>query len=130
MNGKELITTYPLATEVVREWFLDKMGKSIKADEVPDDFKEYIKRQGISDYMVESIIDTHPRNLFDIFDENNIYIDIRVCRIHKTDVVFIYKILSGDSKGFSIEFYSHRKDAEQVAVCDAFKLLNEKLCKK
>ena len=42
MEALKLLEKYPLSTEVVREWFINKMVESVKGDDtVPEDFKNY-----------------------------------------------------------------------------------------
>jgi len=122
----ELLETYPKAAVKIKEWFLEKMLDNLKKtdDTVPEEFKDYVRQQGIDDDKVAKILGANPRTLFDVFDENQLYI--------KMDI-FVSK--DGIAKfGWSINaeqgpssFYTSRIEAEKDAVAEAFKILNDKL---
>jgi hypothetical protein len=118
MKALELLEKYPKAGKVVNKWFLDKMLKSLNTDTVPEEFKEYIRHQLIDNKNIAVMIDNNPRVLFDVFDENNVFIQINV---NKT---FSYSINEGDVISGS---WRIRKDAEAAAIESAFELLDEKL---
>ena len=118
MKALELLETYPKAGKVVNDWFLDKMLKSLNTDAIPEEFKEYISNQPIDNQNIAVMIDNNPRVLFDVFDENNVFIQINV---NKT---FSYSINEGDVISGS---WGIRKDAEAAAIESAFELLDEKL---
>lgn len=113
-----LLEKYPYATEAVRDWFMGKMIESFKDQNVPSDFKEYMRQQGIPNDRLAQMIQGNPRVLFDVFDDNNVIIN----------VLCIYKGFTwdvGDVK--SVQVYSSRKEAEGAAVERAFQILDEKL---
>jgi hypothetical protein len=118
MKALELLETYPKAGKIVNDWFLDKMLKSLNTDAIPEEFKEYISNQPIDNQNIAVMIDNNPRVLFDVFDENNVFIQINV---NKT---FSYSINEGDVISGS---WRIRKDAEAAAIESAFELLDEKL---
>lgn len=118
MNSLQLMKDNPKATVVVKQWVLNKLLDSLKDSSVPDDFKEFVKLQDIDDDKVATIIDAGPRMLFDVFDENNVYIQINV------GPNFSYSINQGDVISGSWE---NRVGAEKEAIEQAFKLLEEKL---
>lgn len=118
MKTSELLDLYPIATEVVRDWFMDKMAESFKNQELPKDFKEFMREQGIPNDRLVKLIDVNPRVLFDVFDNNGVIINI-VC----TENGFTWDV--GDAK--NIQFYQYRKDAELEAVQRAFQILHDKL---
>lgn len=113
-----LLEKYPYAAEAVGNWFMEKMVESFKDENVPNDFKEFMRQQGISNDRLAQIIQGNPRVLFDVFDDNNVVINV-MC-IHKD---FTWNI--GDVKGDRM--YSSRKEAELNAVERAFQILDEKL---
>lgn len=118
MKTSELLDLYPIATEVVRDWFMDKMAESFKNQELPKDFKEFMREQGIPNDRLVKLIDVNPRVLFDVFDNNGVIINI-VC----TENGFTWDV--GDAK--NVQFYQYRKDAELEAVQRAFQILHDKL---
>lgn len=114
----ELLKNYPEAGSLVKAFFLEIMLESLNTDDLPEDFKEHVRAKGIDDETIGKILDKAPRNLFDVFDENELYIQI-----------------TGDNKnGWAWEVEgsndtcSSRKEAEQKAVEESFRILNEKLC--
>lgn len=122
----DLLEKYPKAAVKVKEWFLEKMLDNLKNTDnsVPEEFKDYVRQQGIDDEKVAKILGANPRTLFDVFDENQLYI--------KMDI-FVSK--DGTAKfGWSINaeqgpssFYTTRIEAEKEAVAKAFQMLNDKL---
>lgn len=120
MKATELLEKYPLSTEVVREWFMQKMIESVRdADEVPEDFKNFMLEQGIDNNRMATIIDSNPRMLFDVFDNNDLFIEIFMY----PDVTFTCKI----GNEATTNSWKTRKDAEAFAIEAAFEMLEKKL---
>jgi len=124
----ELLEKYPKAAKVVREYYLEQLLESLKEKNLPDEFKEHVKQQGITDETVQGLVSGNPVLLFSVFDENEIYIDINVhkmaMKIPDKEIGFSFKILNQDS---ILSFYQTRKQAEQAAVEKSFELLEQKL---
>jgi len=118
MTISNLLENYPYATEAVREWFMAKMMESFKDESVPADFKEFMRKQGVPNDRIVTLVQDNARIFFDAFDDNGVVINV-VC----TENGFTWNV--GDVK--SVQFYKHRKDAEQAAVERAFIILDEKL---
>lgn len=121
MKGLELIQNYPAAGKIVKEWFFKSMLESFKDESVPDEFKEFMLEQGIEDDKIGTLIDINPRMLFDVFDENEIFISVNV-----TDRKFTYRI---DNLVNPTE-YSTRKECELISITRAFEILENKLSPK
>ena len=120
MKATELLEIYPLSTEVVREWFMQKMIESVRGDdEVPEDFKNFMLEQGIDNNRMATIIDSNPRMLFDVFDNNDLFIEIFMY----TEVTFTCKI----GNETTTNSWKTRKDAEAFAIEAAFEMLENKL---
>jgi len=119
MKGLELLETYPKTAIVVKQWFLDKMLEGLKDSSIPEDFKELARQQGIENERVAVMIDASPRALYDIFDSHKIYIGTVVDEMNG----FWWTI--NDKK--STVGYQHRKNCDNAALEQAFKLLNDKL---
>jgi hypothetical protein len=118
MTTNELLDLYPVATEVVRDWFMDKMAESFKNQELPKDFKEFMREQGIPNDKLVKLIDVNPRVLFDVFDSNGVIIN----------VVYSNGVFSWDVNTVkSLDSYSSRREAESAAVQRAFQILHDKL---
>ena len=118
MNGLELLDEYPKAAIVIKQWYLDKMLESLKDEDLPEDFKEHVRQQGITNENVSKMLEGMPRALFDVFDGQKVVIQIN------TFPSFSYSINEGDVISGSWET---RKEAESAAIKEAFKLLNDKL---
>ena len=114
----DLLEKYPYTADVVRQWFMGKMIESFKDQSVPAEFKEYMRQQGISNERLSKILVDNPRVLFDVFDDNNLIINIIY-----TEQGFTWDV--EDVK--SIQYYSSRKAAEVTAVERAFRILDERL---
>jgi hypothetical protein len=118
MTTNELLDLYPVATEVVRDWFMDKMAESFKNQELPKDFKEFMREQGIPNDKLVKLIDVNPRVLLDVFDDNGVIINT-MCRSG------LWSWSVDETK--SADFYPSRRLAEKNAVECAFQILHDKL---
>ena len=122
MKGIELIEQYPKASEVVLEWYKNKMKDSLNISTLSEDIKE-----SFSDYIIgldhiSIMIDNNPRFLFDVLDENDIYVEILV-DYKSNSAKFSYTVISDEMYSNPIT-YSSRREAEMDAIEQAFKLLD------
>ena len=124
MTGAELLETYPKAAVAIKEFYYGKMIESLEEDnDIPQEFKDMVQAQQFDSEYVATFIDTNPRFLFDIFDDNKIYINVTA--FHSG--LFIYSITDDKPEVGSTETSNTRKEAEKLAIEKAFKILNEKL---
>jgi hypothetical protein len=129
MEALKLLEKYPLSTEVVREWFINKMVESVKGDDtVPEDFKNYMLEQGISNDKLCIFIDSSPRSLFDVFDENNII--IQIIPIKEDKIVYLSRVNQFETPYDFKRPYFTRKEAEIFAIEAAFEILEQQLTHK
>jgi hypothetical protein len=117
MTGLDLLETYPRAAEEIAEFYRSKMIESLNTQDVPDEFKEMIKDQEFDNQYIATFIDANPRILFDVFDSNEVFIQINVPN-------FSYSINEGDVIAGS---WPNRIEAERAAIEQAFQILNDKL---
>ena len=117
MKAIDLLETYPMAAEVINEFYRSKMLESLKTENVPEDFKELLRHQEFDNQYVATFIDSNPRILFDVFDANDVYIQINVFN-------FSYSINEGSVIAGS---WKTRIEAEKAAIEQAFQILNDKL---
>lgn len=118
MTGLELIKEYPKAGEIILQWYKDKMQASLTDVEgITEDLKESFKQYTVGDAHMGLMIDSTPRMLFDVFDDNSIFIEI-----FKRDR-FSYSINEGEVMSGSWET---RKEAELQAIEQAFIILDKK----
>jgi hypothetical protein len=95
------------------------MIESLNDENVPDDFKNFMREQGVEINKLATMIDANPRMLLDVFDENKIFIEIFMF----PDDTFTCKI----SNGATTQSWKTRKEAETFAIEAAFQMLEDKL---
>jgi hypothetical protein len=117
----ELLQKYPEASKVVKAYYLEIMLGTLNDDSLPDNFKEYVREMGIEDERLSKILSGSSRSMFDVFDDNGIFINVTFDHENR---VFRYSV-EGEVDS---QDYLFRKSAEQAAVAEAFKILNERLC--
>ena len=132
MTTLELLETYPKAAVKVREWFLEKMLDNLKKDDgVPEAFKELVRQQSIDGERIAKILGGNPRALFDVFDANQVYINVDVFVNTDRSAKFNWSINLGNAEGYyrkkDSDLYASRTEAEKEAVNKAFEILNDKL---
>jgi hypothetical protein len=119
MKAIELLEKHPHTAEVIRAWFLEQMIESLKTEDVPDEFKNFMREQGVDYDKLAVMIDANPRMLFDVFDENDLFIEIFMY----PDVTFTCKI----GNEATTNSWKTRKEAELFAIEAAFEILEKKL---
>jgi len=123
MDGITLLKTYPNAAKVVKEWFMNQMIVSMESDNItPQEFKDAMVEEGISNERLGTLIDIQPRTFLDCFDDNKIYIEIQVSS--GKNVKFTYFV---NRIHFNTIQYSTRREAELEATDKAFSLLEKQL---
>ena len=121
MKTSELLAKYPLATEVVRKFYFDKMIASVEsAKDIPEEFKQSLMNEAITDERLVIFIDSQPRTLFDVFDDNEIYLNIS--RINN---IFMWSL--AENQFLDPRIFNSRKEAELAAIAKAFELLEDKI---
>jgi len=125
----ELLEKYPKAAKIVREYYLEQLLESLKEKSLPEEFKEHVREQGITNETISGIISGNPRLLFDVFDENEIFIQIGITIKEKWNYLVNDLMISNfpNIPDVGNPDFKSRKEAEQAAVEEAFKLLEEKL---
>jgi hypothetical protein len=128
MTGTELLETYPKVAKIIGEFYSNKLIESISTsnEDVSEEFKEMLKQQSFDNKYIATFIDSNPRFLFDIFDTNEIYIEILVMYSDKP-LIFTYTVVEGDIIHTQPTKYNSRIDAEKIAIETAFQILNDKL---
>jgi len=128
MKGLELIEKYPLAGKVVKDWFLKEMINSFKDESVPSEFKDFMLEQGVDDDKIGTLIDVNPRMLLDVFDENDVI--IQIIPIKEDKVKYLSRVDEFETPYDFTRPYFTRKEAELSAIEAAFELLEERLSPK
>lgn len=120
----DLMEKYPRAAKEVVDFYLEKLLESLKTESVPEDFKEYVRQQGVDNKTIAKIVENSPRMLFDVFDAYEIVVETMYM-----ENTFHYTISDGTEVTTSnTKKYNTRKECDQAAVEEAFKLLDENLC--
>ena len=122
MKGIELLNKYPESAKIIRAWFLEKMIESLQTADVPDDFKQMMRETGIEDDKLSVMIDSNPRMLLDVFDDNDIVIENSLY----PDGTFTIKI----GNQATTQSWKTRKESELFAIDAAFEILENKLSPK
>jgi len=122
MKGLELLETYPKAAKVITEFYNNKLidSMSTSTEDVSEEFKEMLKQQSFDNQYVATFIDSNPRFLFDVFDVNEIYIQITVDLENKCFRYSFDGLIESND-------YLTRKEAEARSIETAFEILNNKL---
>jgi hypothetical protein len=126
MQAQELLETYDKAGIVIKQFYLQHMLESLNDENLPENFKDFVREQGIDNDTVAVMLTASPRTFFDVFDNHKIYIEILV-DLTKDNALFSY-VIDGDIMG-NVEgvLYNSRIEAERVAIEKAFEILNDKL---
>lgn len=120
MKIKELLNNNPLSKELIRQWFFKELTESINDDiEVPQDFRDAMISEGISDKLLKTHIENNPHCLFEIFDNKELFIDV-----YRKKMQFTFDI---NSKQIENKYFMFRKDAELHAIEQTIILLENKL---
>jgi hypothetical protein len=122
MKGITLLEKYPVSAELIKAWFLEKMIESFKDENVPSEFKDFMREQGIDNDKVGTLIDVNPRNLFDVFDDNDIVIETLLYPSKEFTVII--------GRQATTNSWKTRKEAELFAIEAAFEILENKLSPK
>ncbi len=131
MSGLELLQKHPLVANVIKDWFHQLMIESFKDPEIAEEFKEFVLEQGIENDKLGILIISNPRMLFDVFDENKLYIHIVPISPIKGEMKFLIGIDTLESLDDTPSTqYSTRKEAELYAIGAAFEILENKLSPK
>jgi hypothetical protein len=126
MQAQELLETYDKAGIVIKQFYLAHMLESLNDENLPENFKDFVKEQGIDNDTVAVMLTASPRTFFDVFDQHKIYIEILV-DLTKTDALFSYVINGNIMDNVEGVLYNSRIEAERAAVEKAFQMLNDKL---
>ena len=122
MRAIELLQENPESSKLICKYYLEIMLESLNDDNLPEDFKAHVREQGIDEDKIAAIIDSNPRNLFDFFDDQGIFINISTTNNGKTYQCDVSQDLKGESQGG----YT-RKEADLKGVTLAIEMLEKKL---
>lgn len=114
----EILKENPKAAKVMHDYYVELMIESSR--DLPSHFREYVKDQGLEMSNIASMMETAPRNLYDVFDKHGIIVSITYDRASNK---FCYFVNQYENK----EQFDTRKEADKDAVKTAIGVLEEKL---
>tara|TARA_B100001769_G_scaffold274025_1_gene271507 strand:+ start:1431 stop:1838 length:408 start_codon:yes stop_codon:yes gene_type:complete len=117
----KLLQEHPKATEVLQEWFITKLHKSI-TKKIPEEFQKFVESQTIDLEKLSVMIEKGPSGLLYVFDDHDIYINI----VYQDEVGFVWDMGHPHGGDPSIP-YNTRMKAEHKAIFKAIEILEEKL---
>ena len=126
MNAQELLETYGKAAGVVKSYYVEKFIESMVTENVPENYKEFARSEGIDNSTIAKMVESMPRALFDVFDSYELHVEILVMYSDKPSI-FTYTVVEGNLIHTQPTKYNSRIEAERVAIEEAFKLLDERL---
>jgi hypothetical protein len=126
MQAQELLETYDKAGIVIKQFYLQHMLESLNDENLPENFKDFVREQGIDNDTVAVMLTASPRTFFDVFDNHKIYIEILI-DLTKDNALFSYVIDGNMMDNVEGVLYNSRIEAERVAIEKAFEILNDKL---
>lgn len=122
MKAIELLEKNPKSAKLICSYYLEIMIESLKDEGLPEDFKESIREKGIDNEKIAAIMDGNPRNLFDFFDDQSLFINIMT----EKGKTFSYNIIDHVSVGSTL-MAKTRKEAEKEAIITAIGMLEIRL---
>jgi hypothetical protein len=123
MKAIELLQKNPESSKLICKYYLEIMLESLKDDNLPEDFKAHVREQGIDEDKIAAILDGNPRNLFDFFDSQSLFINIMT----EKGETFSYKIIINEIDVSSTLMAKTRKEAEKEAIIAAIGMLETRL---
>jgi hypothetical protein len=120
MNALELLQENPDAANIIKQYYVDLMINSLDDSTLPDDFKDFMRQQGVDNKKVAEMIEASPRNLFDVLDENGFVISMN------WDMAFNKYTYHINDDQYKL-LYDSRREAEMAAVNVAIHRLQSKL---
>jgi hypothetical protein len=114
----EILKQHPKAAQVMKDYYIDLMIES--AQDLPAHFKEFLQDKGLEMSNIAEMMETAPRNLFDVFDKYDIIISITYDRNTNK---FCYLVNEYQEK----DQFDTRKEADKDAIGTALTLLEAKL---
>jgi hypothetical protein len=123
MKGLELLEKNPNVAKLICSYYLEIMLESLKDEALPEEFKDSVREQGIDNEKIGVIIDGNPRNLFNFFDDQSLFINIMT----EKGETFSYKIIINEIGVSSTLMAKTRKEAEKEAIIAAIGMLETRL---
>lgn len=117
MNALKLLQDNPDAAKIIKEYYVELMLNSLDDSSLPENFKDFLREQGIDDEKVAQMMEANARNVYDVLDDNGFIISILFDSNVKRFVWYI------NDRGHTV--CTTRKQAENEAVAEAIVQLQE-----
>lgn len=117
----EILKENPKAAAVMKDYYIDLMIES--SQDLPAHFKEFLQDKGLDMSNIADMMEAAPRNLFDVFDEHGIIIEIGFMPELPMTGQFTYRVNEELGGMTSVK----RKDVDRYAVEMAIEMLEKKL---
>jgi len=123
MKGLELLEQNPESAKLICSYYLEVMLESLNDDSLPEDFKDHVRSQGMDNNNIAAILDGNPRNLFDFFDDQSLFINIMT----EKGKTFSYTIITDTVSVGNTSMSLTRKKTEKEAIITAIGMLETRL---
>jgi hypothetical protein len=123
MKAIELLEQNPESAKLICSYYLEVMLESLNDESLPEDFKDHVREQAMDNRNIAAILDGNPRNLFDFFDDQSLFINIMT----EKGETFSYKIIINEIGVSSTLMAKTRKEAEKEAIIAAIGMLETRL---
>lgn len=120
MKALELLQENPHAAKVIKDYYVELMLNSLDESLLPENFKDFLKEQGIDDEKVAQMMEANARNVYDVLDDNGFIISM----IYDTDFKKFSWYINDDQHKILCD---SRKQAENEAVAACIFRLERKL---
>lgn len=117
MYTVELLNESKFAKPVILNWFKEQMLNSFQGTELTKEQIEQYIEDTLAEKTFVELININPRMMFDVFDENEIFIKII------PDNNFFFSCIDDEKP----TIHKTRKEAELSGIIEATKILNNKL---
>jgi hypothetical protein len=122
MKAIELLEQNPESAKLICSYYLEVMLESLNDESLPEEFKDHVRSQAMDNNNIAAILDGNPRNLFDFFDDQSLFINIMT----EKGKTFSYNIIDYVSVGSTL-MAKTRKEAEKEAIITAIGMLETRL---
>jgi hypothetical protein len=119
MKNKELIENNSYTTTALKKWYLKKLTLSLDKEEISEQFKEMIIKEGLALETLDDIIEFNPTQLSDFFDKMGIFTCVYPV-VEEENTKFKANFI--DSSEFTL--YKSRLEANVALIKEAYVVLN------
>jgi len=123
MKAIELLEQNPESAKLICSYYLEVMLESLNDENLPEDFKDRVKEQAMDNRNIAAILDGNPRNLFDFFDDQSLFINIMT----EKGKTFSYTIITDTVSVGNTLMSLTRKKTEKEAIITAIGMLETRL---